>query len=81
VQSVTALGSPAHRAAPIRPDCISTAGAAFLRAELDRHPAIRPEVIARGLLLRDDPAYPPPAALKAVAATILASPDLSSDEF
>jgi hypothetical protein len=54
--------------------------AAFLRAELVRQPEIRPEVLARGLALRDDPNYPPREVIGSVAAMILATPDLTEDE-
>ncbi len=63
-----------------RPDRISTENAAFLRAELERQPEIRPEVVARGRALAADPAYPSIDAMREVAQQILASPDLTEDE-
>jgi hypothetical protein len=60
-------------------DQISTENAAFLRAELQRQPEVRPEVVARARALAADPSYPHPAALRKVAEQILAAPDLSED--
>lgn len=61
------------------PDRISTENAAFLRAELQRQPEIRPEVVARARELAADPGYPPITTLREVARQILASPDLTED--
>ena len=61
-------------------DQISTESAEFLRAELKRQPAVRPEVVARGRALAADPNYPPMDALRKVAEQILRSPDLTEDE-
>jgi hypothetical protein len=58
----------------------SSESAATLRAELQRQPEIRPEVVARGRALAADPAYPPLSVLTSVARQILAAPDLSNDE-
>jgi hypothetical protein len=80
---MSATGHPAtrslasHAPSPIQ---ISTADAAFLRAELQRQPEIRPEVVARARQLAADPNYPSPKILKNVARQILASPDLSEDQ-
>lgn len=63
-----------------RPDRISTESAVFLRAELERQPEIRPEVVARARALADDPSYPPIETLREVAKQILGSPDLTEDE-
>jgi hypothetical protein len=63
-----------------RPDQISTENAEFLRAELERQPEVRPEVVARGRALAQDPNYPPPHVLQSIAGQILASPDLSEDQ-
>ena len=63
-----------------RPDQISTEGAAFLKTELQRQPAIRPEVVERARALAADPSYPPREILRNVARQILNSPDLSEDE-
>jgi hypothetical protein len=73
---------PAHAAPRLqgsRPDRISTENAAFLRAELQRQPAVRPDVIARARALAADPTYPSMEALQKVAEQILGSPDLSED--
>ena len=72
---VAAVAPPARPTAP-RADRISTAGAAFLRAELIRQPEIRPEVLARARALAADPDYPPLAVVRTVAQKILAAPDL-----
>lgn len=63
-----------------RADQLSTEGAAFLRAELDRQPEIRPEVVERARALAADPNYPSKDTLRHVGALILNSPDLSADE-
>ena len=60
-------------------DQISTESAEFLRAELKRQPAIRPEVVARGRALAADPNYPSMDVLRKVADQILRAPDLSED--
>lgn len=71
-----------HTARPFAPraDKISTANAAFLRAELQRQPEIRPEVVERARQLAADPNYPPPGIMKKIAAQILSAPDLSEDQ-
>ena len=79
-EAVAATGPAAPRPFSPRPDRISTAHAAFLRAELFRQPEIRPEVVARARVLAADPAYPPRRVLHLIAQKILAAPDLSSDE-
>lgn len=61
-------------------DQISTENAEFLRAELKRQPAIRPEMVTRGKALAADPNYPPMDTLRKVAEQILRSPDLTEDE-
>ena len=76
---LAAAEKSAPRLAASRRDQISTEGAAFLRAELQRQPAVRPEVIARARVLAADPNYPSFEALKKVAEQILGSPDLSED--
>ena len=73
-------GQSSGRSNAGRPDRISTENAAFLRAELQRQPEIRPEVVARARALADDPSYPPMDALRHVAEQILGSPDLTEDE-
>lgn len=77
---VAAAGPAAGRPAGLRPDQISTENAAFLRAELQRQPEVRPEVVARARELAADPNYPSFEILKSVAGQILAAPDLSEIE-
>ena len=74
-----AAGPAAGKSPAARPDRISTENAAFLRAELQRQPEIRPEVVARGRALAADSNYPPIETLREVAKQILASPDLTED--
>lgn len=62
-----------------RPDRVSIESATLLRAELDREPEVRPEVVARARALAADPNYPPVEALRKLAGQILGSPDLSED--
>lgn len=77
---LAAGGGSGTRPAPRRADRVSTESAAFLRAELQRQPEIRSEVVARARRLAADPSYPSPAVLSRVASLFLASPDLSNDE-
>jgi hypothetical protein len=77
---VSNAGQQTARPFAPRADQISTASAAFLRAELQRQPEIRPEVVARAQRLAADPNYPSPEIMKKVASQILAAPDLSEDE-
>lgn len=79
-ESVTGIGSATRRPFTTRPDSVTLHRATFLRAELVRQPEIRPEVLARGLTLRDDPDYPPREVMASVAAAIIATPDLTNDE-
>lgn len=58
-------------------DRLSTDSGTFLKAELERQPEIRPDVVARARTLAADPSYPPPATIRAVAQQILAAPDLA----
>ena len=71
----------ASGAASARPiilrDQLSTQNAAFLNAQLQQQPEIRPDVVARARLLAADPGYPSAAVIQKVAAQILAAPDLS----
>ena len=69
-----------QRASRLPSDQISTESAEFLRAELKRQPAVRPEVVARGRALAADSNYPPMEVLRKVADQILRSPDLTEDE-
>ena len=71
--------SPTKHFAP-RPDQISTEHAAFLRAELQRQPEVRAEVVERAKQLAADPNYPPTEVLRNVAAQILRAPDLSEEQ-
>jgi hypothetical protein len=77
---VSAAGPSLARPYAPRPDQISTESAAYLRGALERHPAIRPEVVERAKVLAADPSYPSAAVMKRVAEQILGSPDLSEDE-
>ena len=77
---VSGAGQTGGRANELRSDRISTESAAFLRAELQRQPEIRPEVVARARALAEDPGYPPADVIRHVAEQILGSPDLSDDE-
>lgn len=77
---VPASGPANGRPYTPRPDQISTENAAFLRAELQRQPEVRPEVVARARALAEDPNYPPAEVLRNVAEQILNSPDLSESE-
>ena len=77
---VSAKGPASERPLAPRPDQISTESAAFLRAELERQPEIRPEVVERGRALAADPNYPSFEIMGDVARQILSSPDLSEDE-
>ena len=60
-------------------DQLSTDKAAFLKAELQRQPEVRPDVVARGKALAADPNYPSMATIKNVAQQILSAPDLSEE--
>jgi hypothetical protein len=63
-----------------RTDRLSIGPAAFLRSELSRQPEVRPEVVARGLTLAADPAYPSPGIVREVAQQILRADDPSEQE-
>lgn len=77
---VSAAASSTARPAAPKPDRISTENAAFLRSELERQPAVRPEVVERARALASDPNYPSVEVLRHVAAQIVAAPDLSEVE-
>ncbi len=89
IQPASPSAGPARpetaRVAPKNPlqnaggDRCSVEGARFLRLALEREPAIRPVIVARGRALAADPAYPSPAILRRISAGILAAPDLSED--
>ena len=70
--------APARRAGRQR-DEFSTTQADQLQAALARHPEIRPEQVERARALAADPAYPPLAVIRHVAAQILDAPDLTED--
>ena len=78
-QLIPSFASARPRNPRLSPDQLSTASAAFLRAELKRQRAVRPEVVARGRALAADPNYPSMATLGKVAQQILKSPDLADD--
>lgn len=71
---------PVVRPETARTDRISTEQAEFLRSELARQPAVRPEVVARGRELAADPSYPSMEVMRNVAQQIIAAPDLSESE-
>ncbi|PTX90879.1 hypothetical protein DB354_19705 [Opitutus sp. ER46] len=77
---MSSAGQAAPRASAARTDRISTESAEFLRAELQRQPEVRTEVVTRAQGLAADPGYPPPEVIREVATKILASPDLSEDQ-
>ena len=60
-------------------DQFSSTQAAHLRAALEQHPEIRPEVVERGRQLAADPGYPSADVLRQVAATVLGAPDLTAE--
>ena len=79
-EAVPASPAGAARGSAARNDRLSTGAAALLRAALDRHPEVRPEVVERGRLLAADPGYPPRPVLERMAQGIISAPDLSVDE-
>jgi len=79
-EAVPAASAGAVRSSPARHDRLSTGAAVLLRAALDRHPEIRPEVVDRGRRLAAEPGYPPRPVLERIALGILSAPDLSVDE-
>lgn len=78
--AIAASSQATPRAVAPRRDQLSTDSAAFLRAELDRQPEIRPEVVERARALAADANYPSREVLNKVGAMILNTPDLSEDE-
>lgn len=78
--AVALPSQPAQRQTTQRPDQLSTDNAAFLRAELERQPEIRPDVVDRARALATDANYPSAEILKKVGAIILNTPDLSEDQ-
>jgi len=79
-EAVPVSGVGAARGSSTRSDRLSTGAATLLRAALDRHPEVRPDVVERGRLLASDPAYPPRPVLERLAQGILSAPDLSVEE-
>ena len=59
---------------------VSTASMSTLRAELNRQPEVRADVVARAKALTADPNYPSLEVLRNVADLILRAPDLSEDQ-
>lgn len=78
--AVSAAAQAAPRPPAARTDQLSTDNAAFLRAELERQPEIRPEVVERARALAADSNYPSREVLNKVSAMILKSADLSEDQ-
>ena len=76
---VSAADAAKPRAVAPPSDRVSTERAKFLRAELERQPEIRPEVVERGRRLAADQAYPSAEIVRRVAAQILAAPDLTEE--
>lgn len=76
---VSAADAAKPRVVPPRSDQVSTERAKFLRAELERQPEVRPEVVARGRQLAADPGYPSSEIVRRVAAQIIAAPDLTEE--
>lgn len=56
-------------------DSFSPENSKALQAALEKQPAIRPEVVARGRELAADPSYPSATILRKVSEVILRSPD------
>ncbi len=79
-EHLAVTGKPEQRLATPRADQLSTGNAAFLRAELQRQPEVRPEVVERARSLASDPNYPSFDTLKKVGEIILNAPDLSEDQ-
>lgn len=79
-EQLAPVAKPVARPEATRSDRISTEQAEFLRAALERQPAVRPEVVARGRELAADPSYPSMEVLRNVAGQILAAPDLSESD-
>lgn len=61
-------------------DQLSTESGAFLKAELERQPEIRPDVVARARDLAADPSYPSAEVIRSVAQQILAAPDAAEQQ-
>lgn len=79
-ETISAQGNPATRPTAPRTDLLSTENVAFLRAELNRQPEIRPEVLERARALAIDPNYPSRETMQKLAGMMLNSPDLSDDQ-
>lgn len=72
----------AYKAPAAKPgqDQFSAMNTENLRDALRAVPEVRPEVVARGLALAADPAYPSTEVLRRVGRTLLRSADLTQDE-
>ncbi len=79
-ENVAAAGQATPRPPAPRRDQLSTDSAEFLRAELQRQPEIRPDVVDRARALAADPNYPSRDVMSKVGEMILRSPDLSESE-
>jgi len=79
-EQLAPAAKPVVRPETARTDRISTEQAEFLRGALERQPAIRPEVVARGRELAADRSYPSMDVMRNVAEQIIAAPDLSESE-
>lgn len=79
-ETLLPTGPASPRPASQRPDQISTESAAYLRTALERHAAIRPEVVARAQALLADRNYPSAEIMTRIAQKIVATPDLTEDE-
>ena len=77
---LAAPGQCGSRSVALRSDRFSSQSTTYLKAALDRQPAVRPEVVERAKMLAADPDYPSAAVIQHVARHILASPDLSEDQ-
>jgi hypothetical protein len=73
------LNTASQRLRPGPEDQLSTAASELLKAKLASEPEVRPEVVAKGRALAEDPSYPSTEIVRSVAAKILASPDPSED--
>jgi hypothetical protein len=61
-------------------DHFSAKNSAILNEALAGYPEIRPEVVARGRMLLEDPAYPSADVLRKIGVVLLKAPDLTADE-
>ena len=73
-------GQPVSSARAQRNDQHSAESASHLKAAWERHPVVRPEMLAYARALAADPGYPPEAMMKLLAQHLLSAPDPSSDQ-